>query len=133
MGIKATLAAGLLALCVTGASADDIAADDWVGHCAAAEELYGWCAATASEVVKMIDADQQQRGVNALVCWTTRPPPRVGDFPTTAQTFWLKALVAVTVRYLRDNPSFAKMPVRPLMLAAFMHQWPCGGVGPLPK
>jgi hypothetical protein len=125
----------MLAIGVTGALASDINADEWVAHCAAAEELNGWCAATASEVVKMIDSYQPRDGVNSnsIVCWKARPPPLVGDFPTSAQMFWLKELVAVTVRYLRDNPSFAKMPARALMLAAFMHQWPCGYVGPLLK
>jgi hypothetical protein len=131
MHIKATLAACLLITCVTGASAsDEINAQEWVAKCAAAEELYGRCAATVSEVVKLVD-NYQHEYPHFIVCWRPRPLPLAGDFPTTAQMSWFRELVSATVQYLRDNPLDAKMPASAVMLAAFMRQWRCGGVGPV--
>jgi hypothetical protein len=127
---KATMAACLLALCVTGASArDKINAADWVAHCAATEELHGRCAAPISEVVNLVDNYQYQYP-HFIVCWKPLPLLPVGDLPTAAQMSWFRELVSATVQYLRDNPSAAKMPASAVMLAAFERRWPCGGVAP---
>jgi diadenosine tetraphosphate (Ap4A) HIT family hydrolase len=101
---KATLSGCLLALCATGASASDkINADDWVAQCAATEEPYGWCAATVSEVVKLVDNYQYQYP-HFIVCWKPQPLAPVGDLPTAAQMSWFRKLVSATVQYVRDNP-----------------------------
>jgi len=127
MRVKLIICGCLFAIGVSGVSASDMSAEAWVAQCAATEELYGWCAATVSEVVKLVD-NYHSEYPHVIVCWQTRPPPSIGDLPTTAQIFWFRELVSATVRYLRDHPSEAKAPASAVMLAAFMRQWPCGGV-----
>jgi Rap1a immunity proteins len=118
-----------VSVCLAGTAAkatEDVNADDWAATCESGGYFdRGVCAGAVANFIDGMN-DYQRHGAHRLICW--RPdPPKSAD----PDTYYDYAMVAV--RYLRANPSYAKIPAPALMLAAFMRKWPCGQVGPLPK
>jgi hypothetical protein len=124
----------MIATCLTGSTAkatEDVNADDWAATCESGGYFdRGICAGAAANFIDAMNDYQQHmpRGPwsHRLICWNPAPPKSADP-----ETYYGYAMVAV--RYLRANPSYAKMPAPALMLAAFMREWPCGQVGPLRK
>ena len=113
-------------------ASEDINAGEWAQMCESKSGLErGVCAGGAANFIDAMN-DYQSRPSrlhgyprHMSIYWD--PPPKVADVETN------HAYAMVAVRYLRSNPSYAEMPAPALVLAAFVRQWPCGGVGPTRK